>query len=83
VREVTHALKRNHQTDLDKVSEDLQYGARDKFLPGVVGGRMVIKSIAITASADGELGVKVKRIARETRAICCELLSRRMSLTSH
>ena len=33
---------------------DIQYGARDKFLSGVVGGRTATESVAIVASADGE-----------------------------
>ena len=32
----------------------VQYGARDKFLSGVVGGRTATESVAIVASADGE-----------------------------
>jgi len=63
--------------------QHVQYGARDKYPSGVVGGRTVSESVAVAASADGELGAKVKRIARKTRAICCEPLSREMSLTSH
>ena len=44
----------------------LQYDARDKYPSGVVGGRTVIESVAVAASADGESGAKVKRIARKT-----------------
>ena len=61
----------------------LDSDARDKYPSGVVGGRTVIECVAAAASADGESGVKVKRIARKTRAICCEPLSREMTLKSH
>jgi len=61
----------------------VQYDARDKYPSGVVGGRTVIESVAVAAPADGESGAKVKRIARKTRAICCEPLSREMTLKSH
>ena len=65
------------------VFASIQYDARDKYPSGVVGGRTVIESVAAAASADGESGVKVKQIARKTRAICCEPLSREMTLKSH
>jgi len=61
----------------------IQYDARDKYPSGVVGGRTVIESVAVAASADGESGAKVKRIARKTRAIWCEPLSLEMTLKSH
>jgi len=57
----------------------VQYDARDKYPSGVVSGRTVIESVVVAASADGESGAKVKRIARKTRAICCEPLSREMT----
>jgi len=59
------------------------YDARDKFLSGVVGGRMTSESVETATSAAGELRTKVKRIARETRAICYEPSTPEMSLTSY
>ena len=44
----------------------VQYGARDKFLPGVVGGRTAGESVAIVASAAGESLAKAKRIVTDS-----------------
>ena len=66
-----------------RCSSYVQYGARDKFLSGVVGGRAATESVAIAPSAAGESRAKPKRVARETGAIRCEPSSREMSLTSH
>ena len=46
-------------------STHLQYGARDKFLSGVVGGRPGSASVAIVASADGESLAEAKRIVTD------------------
>ena len=43
----------------------VQYGARDKFLSGVVGGRPASASVAIVASADGESLAEAKRIVTD------------------
>ena len=45
---------------------DLQYGARDKFLSGVVGGRTASESVANEASAACESLAKVKRIVTDS-----------------
>jgi len=47
-------------------SLQLQYGARDKFLSGVVGGRTASESVAIVASAAGESLVKANRIVSDS-----------------
>ena len=41
----------------------LQYGARDKYLSGVVAGRTASEYVAVAASADSESRVKAMRIA--------------------
>ena len=46
---------------------NVQYDARDKFLPGVVGGRTASESVAIAASVSGESGAKAKRITTDSR----------------
>ena len=44
----------------------LQYGARDKFLSGVVGGRTASESVANVASAAGESLAKAKRFVTDS-----------------
>ena len=44
----------------------IQYGARDKFLSGVVGWRTAGESVAIVASAAGESLAKAKRIVTDS-----------------
>ena len=41
---------------------DIQYGARDKFLSGVVGGRTASEFVAIVVTAAGESLAKSNRI---------------------
>jgi len=41
----------------------LQYGARDKYLSGVVAGRTASEYVAVAASAASESRVKAMRIA--------------------
>ena len=65
----------------------VQYGARDKFLSGVVGGRTATESVAIVASADGESLAEAKRIVtdvpQELELSAASPPLGRLSLTSH
>jgi len=54
---------------------EVQYGARDKYLSGVVGGYTASEYVAIAASAASESGMKAKRIAREYGALLLTLVS--------
>jgi len=54
---------------------DIQYGARDKFLSGVIAGWTASEPVAIAASGASESRVKAMRIARECGALLRALVS--------